>query len=193
MSTLNNRWSNTGKVIGFAAFQVLLAWLLWQYGEKLGLEENKHKVMAFLLVLSIVAVNLLGARLLPYLKRKDHREQGQANNIFPPADAALVLPQRQTLKLQDLRTRLRQDHGRLWRRKTRLILVIGEPNQIEAIAPGLTQHQWLIGQNTVLLWGGSAQANLADAFKRWHGLSRWRPLDGVVWALDKSQSADGAA
>ncbi|MGV6398121.1 ImcF-related family protein, partial [Pseudomonas caspiana] len=93
----------------------------------------------------------------------------------------------------ELHIRLHQTHGRLWRSKTRLLLVIGEPNQIEAIAPGLTQHQWLIGQNTVLLWGGSSQANLADAFKRWQGLSRWRPLDGVVWALDKSQSADGAA
>lgn len=89
--------------------------------------------------------------------------------------------------------RLTENYGFFWRSKTRLLLVIGEPNQIEAIAPGLTQHQWLIGQNTVLLWGGSAQANLADAFKRWQGLSRWRPLDGVVWALDKSQSADGAA
>jgi len=30
-------------------------------------------------------------------------------------------------------------------------------------------------------------------FAEWHGLSRWRALDGVVWALDQEQSTDTAA
>ncbi len=88
---------------------------------------------------------------------------------------------------------LRLRYNLFWRRKVRLLLVVGEPAQIEAIAPGLAKHQWLEGQDTVLLWGGSVQAKLDESFKQWHGLSRWRALDGVVWALDKEQSADAAA
>lgn len=46
----------------------------------------------------------------------------------------------------------------------------------------------------MLLWGGSAQSKLDASFvAQWGGLTGWRPLDGVVWALDKQQSADGAA
>jgi type VI secretion system protein ImpL len=88
---------------------------------------------------------------------------------------------------------LRQNHTLVWRRKVRLLLVIGEPEHIEAIAPGLAEKRWLEGQGIVLLWGGSATAKLEDSFKPWRGLSRWRALDGVVWALDKAQSTDAAA
>ncbi|WET08290.1 ImcF-related family protein [Pseudomonas sp. D3] len=93
-----------------------------------------------------------------------------------------------------MRAHLRDHHGIFWRRKTRLLLVIGEPTEIEAIAPTLADQQWLEGQGTVLLWGGSAQAALDQSFpKHWSGLSRRRALDGVVWALNKTQAADDAA
>ncbi|NWE44193.1 type VI secretion protein VasK, partial [Pseudomonas yamanorum] len=79
-------------------------------------------------------------------------------------------------------------------RKVRLLLVIGEPAEIAAIAPALADQKWLEGQGTVLLWGGSAQAKLNQSFPdQWSGLSRWRALDGVVWALNKTQTADDPA
>ncbi|MBS7675362.1 hypothetical protein KIN13_18280, partial [Vibrio cholerae] len=75
-----------------------------------------------------------------------------------------------------------------------LLLVIGNPHTVEAIAPNLTTQHWLEGQGTVLLWGGSARESLEQTFtEHWSGLSRWRSLDGVVWALDNAQSADDAA
>ncbi|WP_248744866.1 ImcF-related family protein [Pseudomonas sp. MWU12-2037] len=93
---------------------------------------------------------------------------------------------------EKLRAHLHQRYGPFWRRKVRLLLVVGEPAHIEAMAPGLAKQQWLEGQDTVLLWGGSVQTEL-KAFEQWRGLSRWRALDGVVWALDKEQSSDTAA
>ena len=87
--------------------------------------------------------------------------------------------------------RLRDQHGVFWRRRVRLLLVIGEPDQIHAIAPTLANDLCLVGQGTVLLWGGSAQAMLDQPFmQQWAGLCRWRALDGVVWALNKTQLAD---
>jgi type VI secretion system protein ImpL len=98
------------------------------------------------------------------------------------------------VKVGELREHLRDAYGVFWRRKVRLLLVIGEPTEIEAIAPTLADQQWLEGQGTVLLWGGSAQAALDQSFpKHWRGLSRWRALDGVVWALNKTQAADDVA
>ncbi|MGH8383837.1 ImcF-related family protein, partial [Pseudomonas sp.] len=93
--------------------------------------------------------------------------------------------------LAPLRKHLREHYGLLWRRKVRLLLVVGEPEQVDAIAPGLTERHWLEGGQTVLVWGGSladtAQPSLLNA---WRGLTRWRALDGVVWALTQAQSAD---
>lgn len=54
----------------------------------------------------------------------------------------------------ELKDHLRNRYGYFWRRKVRLLLVVGEPAQIEAIAPRLAEKQWLEGQDTVLLWGG---------------------------------------
>ncbi|KAA1174037.1 ImcF-related family protein, partial [Photorhabdus heterorhabditis] len=70
------------------------------------------------------------------------------------------------------------------------LLVMGEVEQVEAIAPGLTTQHWLEGHRTLLVYGGSLQtepdaAQLA-ALRR---LRRFRPLNGVVWALTEAQSA----
>ena len=116
---------------------------------------------------------VLGSRLLP---------------VPPPAE-----PDGQP-DLAEIIQGLRKHYGLFWRHKIRLLLVIGEPTEIEAIAPTLANQQWLEGQGTVLLWGGSAQAALDQSFpKHWSGLSRRRALDGVVWALNTTQAADDAA
>lgn len=104
------------------------------------------------------------------------------------------LPRQPTLKLSELTWHLRETYGLFWRFKVRLLLVVGEHAQIEAIAPGLTEQRWLEGQRAVLLWGGNCgDANLQASFNLWRGLSRWRALDGVIWALNAAQSADAAA
>ncbi len=93
-----------------------------------------------------------------------------------------------------LKVYLRDQYGLFWRRKVRFLLVIGEPAEIEAIAPTLAKQHWLESQGTVLLWGGSAQSTLDQSFpKKWSGLSHSRALDGVVWALNTTQAADDAA
>lgn len=88
---------------------------------------------------------------------------------------------------------LPNQYGYFWKRKVRLLLVVGEPEQIEAVAPGLSRRQWLEGQDTVLLCGGSLggqwQSDVAELLKT---LRRSRPLDGIVWALSESQRNDVA-
>jgi type VI secretion system protein ImpL len=92
-----------------------------------------------------------------------------------------------------LKSHLHQHYGRFWRHRVRVLLVVGEPEQIEAIAPSLAAQHWLEGQGTVLLYGGSTQSSLDQTFSRWQGLTRDRALDGVVWALTGDQSANAAA
>ncbi|MCO7568298.1 type VI secretion protein VasK, partial [Pseudomonas guariconensis] len=84
-------------------------------------------------------------------------------------------------------------YGFFWKRKVRLLLVVGEQEQIEAVAPGLSKQQWLEGQDTVLLHGGPLngqwQTDVAALLKT---LRRSRPLDGIVWALSEAQGHEVA-
>ncbi|MFN3359110.1 MAG: ImcF-related family protein, partial [Pseudomonas sp.] len=106
----------------------------------------------------------------------------------------MKLPRQPSVDLSELRDQLRHQYGFFWRRRVRLLWVVGEPSQIEAIAPSLTKKCWLEGQNTVLLWAGSVQGDPQDAsLLQWRGLCRRRALDGVVWAVSKDQCTDAAA
>ncbi|NHB90437.1 type VI secretion protein VasK, partial [Photorhabdus tasmaniensis] len=105
-------------------------------------------------------------------------------------DTRPLLPVSEPYNYGDLGDRLHRRYGMFWRYKVRILLLLGEPEQVEAIAPGLTTQHWLEGHRTLLLWGGSLQtepdtAQLA-ALRR---LRRFRPLNGIVWALTEQQSA----
>ena len=58
--------------------------------------------------------------------------------------------------LTNLRSYLRTRYGFFWRYKIRLLLIIGEPAEVEYIAPGLTEQHWLEGDGIVLIHGGRA-------------------------------------
>jgi type VI secretion system protein ImpL len=104
-------------------------------------------------------------------------------------DVPLKLPD-----LRHLRKSLHTDHGPLWRYKLRLLLVFGEPEELEAVAPTLATHLWLEGPGCVLLWAGSLHADPADSrMQQWRSLTRWRPLDGAIWAMTQVQIADPTA
>lgn len=84
---------------------------------------------------------------------------------------------------------LNHQYGRLWRRQVKILLVTGEPEQIEAIAPTLAAKHWLEGEGVVLLHGGSLQAETTPTqLGHWCRLCPSRPVDGVVWALTAEQS-----
>ena len=191
MNIGSNSWRRAGAAICFIALLAVLAWLIWRFGASLGLVENRHKLLVFLLVIIIGITACLLPRLLAHLKRQSHRERGQADKVYAPSEQKISVPRQPAFDVSALRDRLRDQHGVFWRRRVRLLLVIGEPDQIHAIAPTLANDLCLVGQGTVLLWGGSAQAMLDQPFmQQWAGLCRWRALDGVVWALNKTQLAD---
>lgn len=190
MKSSSNPWRTAGVAVLFTTVATALAGAIGRFGEMLGLVEGHHKMLAFLLIMVLAAIGCLAPRLLEHLYRQRHRDQGRADSVYPEANRSPVPPHRETVDVEKVRESLRQTHGPFWRYKTRILLIIGEPTHIDAIAPGLAEKQWLETQNAVLLWGGSSQVSLSGAFQQWRGLGRWRALDGVVWALDPSQSTN---
>jgi type VI secretion system protein ImpL len=74
-----------------------------------------------------------------------------------------------------------------WRRKTRLLLITGDEAAIEQLVPGLQQQQWLEGNRTVLIYGGSlASEPDREKYTALRKLRRGRPLDGIVRVMPQS-------
>ncbi|HAI6216669.1 TPA: type VI secretion protein VasK [Escherichia coli] len=124
------------------------------------------------------------------------RKQRKAQFIYRPKNSAendqpVSSPSEDILT--DLSSNIRLRYGPFWRRKVRLLLVTGEPEEAEAIAPGLTGQHWLEGDHTVLIYGGRPTAEpdvtLLTALKK---LRRSRPLDGIIWPLTEEQSRQTA-
>ncbi|MER0047733.1 type VI secretion protein VasK, partial [Pectobacterium odoriferum] len=80
-----------------------------------------------------------------------------------------------------IRVHLRSRIGLYWRRKTRLLLITGDEAAIELLVPGLQENQWLEGNRTVLIYGGSLTAEAdKEKYTALRKLRRGRPLDGIV-------------
>lgn len=181
-------------VVGFG-----LIILIWQFPHLMGIAAGSEEQTAWLLGVAAATITACaGAVSFQWLTQRLGRAEylRKASEISPqPASAEGAGPgEDKALQIADaLKEHLHHQYTPFQRTRTRFILVVGEPEQIEAIAPGLADAQWLEGQNTVLLWGGSPQSQLCKTATRWHPVTQGRGLDGAVWALNKQQSANAAA
>lgn len=88
-----------------------------------------------------------------------------------------------------LKTYLRNRYQLFWRHKVRLLLVTGDEAAIEQLVPGLRQQQWLEGNRTVLIYGGSlASEPDREKYTALRKLRRSRPLDGIIRVIPQSLS-----
>lgn len=177
-----------------------LSWLLWRQPEVLGIlpASDTYRFWqwgipggAFLLLLLLTfyyaAVRRAG--------RQAYEIQRQAlkGDDTPKAETHTQAAPPLQNETAPLKNRLRRRYGLFWRYKVRLLMVVGEPEQIAALAPTLAEQGWLEGQRTVLLHGGSLHAQSDESrLAAWRKLRRNRPLDGVVWAVTQAQSRQAA-
>lgn len=179
--------------VGFLVGMLLLIGVaaglaVWLYPGWLGIRPGSDQQQSWLWAISAtifaLAAMLAGYHLLGTRLGRSAYLRFEADDI--PQSVPDVAPQHHSWIHP--REHLRDQYGLLWRRKVRLLLVVGEPAEIEALAPGLAKQGWLEGQGAVLLYAGSPLADLTP--EKWRGLSPWRALDGVVWALSKNQTND---
>ena len=86
-----------------------------------------------------------------------------------------------------LNKHLRRRYSFFWRHKVRLLLVTGDEAAIEQLVPGLQESQWLEGNCTVLIYGGSLTAEHdSEKYAALRKLRRGRPLDGIVRVIPQS-------
>lgn len=86
-----------------------------------------------------------------------------------------------------LKKYLRLRYSLFWRRKVRLLLLTGDEDAIEQLVPGLQSHQWLEGNRTVLIYGGSLTTEPdSEKYAALRKLRRSRPLDGIIRVIPQA-------
>ncbi|MFJ7004843.1 ImcF-related family protein [Pseudomonas putida] len=113
-------------------------------------------------------------------------------NGFDSESSSSLVSQRYMIKKDiSMFLHLRQYYGWFRWRQVRLLLVVGEPAEVNSIVPGLVEEQWLEGRGVVLLYGGSASTALdTQLLDKWRWQFGWRGIDGLVWALRDRQTDD---
>ncbi|MGG7778407.1 type VI secretion protein VasK [Klebsiella aerogenes] len=158
-----------------------VAWWLWATERSTEWDTLRPLIVSGFIVwgvaLSMLVLGFMAFRLLI----KDKVSPSSSRKRTP----AKVTGHEVTYRL--LKTHLRSRHSLFWRNKVRLLLITGDDAAIEQLIPGLKHHQWLEGNRTVLIYGGSLTTEPdKEKYTALRKLRRGRPLDGIVRVVPQS-------
>ncbi len=130
--------------------------------------------IAWITSICLIVLGFLGVQLWQIWHVKTLSTRGERENH-----------RKQKVKQQGLKAEiagsLRKRYTLFWRRNVRLLLVTGDETAIEQLVPGLQENQWLEGNRTVLIYGGSlASEPDREKYTALRKLRRGRPLDGII-------------
>ncbi|VEA66586.1 Uncharacterized protein conserved in bacteria [Serratia plymuthica] len=160
-----------------------LAWWLWGTERATEWEALRPLIAAGFIVwgmaLSLLVLGFMAFRLLikdkvspPVSRQRQPASESRREAVYAP-----------------LKKHLRSRYNLHWRYKVRLLLVTGEDAAIEQRVPGLQASQWLEGERTVLIYGGSLTAEVdTEKYTALRKLRRGRPLDGIVRVLGEGEN-----
>ncbi|WP_329906304.1 ImcF-related family protein [Serratia quinivorans] len=160
-----------------------LAWWLWGTESATEWEALRPLIAACFIVwgmaLSLLVLGFMAFRLLikdkispPVSRQRRPASESRREAVYAP-----------------LKKHLRARYNLHWRYKVRLLLVTGENTAIEQLVPGLQESQWLEGNRTVLIYGGSLTAEVdTEKYTALRKLRRGRPLDGIVRVLGEGEN-----
>ncbi|MNG72398.1 hypothetical protein D3C79_308230 [compost metagenome] len=160
-----------------------LAWWLWGTERATEWEALRPLIAACFIVwgmaLSLLVLGFMAFRLLikdkispPVSRQRQPASENRREAVYAP-----------------LKKHLRSRYNLHWRYKVRLLLVTGEDAAIEQRVPGLQACQWLEGERTVLIYGGSLTAEVdTEKYTALRKLRRGRPLDGIVRVLGEGEN-----
>lgn len=82
---------------------------------------------------------------------------------------------------------LRFRYGHRWQRKVRLLLVMGNSEDVQKASPGLCHDLWQEGDGNVLIYGGDAQSLPDEIFlSKLKRLRSGQPVDGIIQVMSTS-------
>ncbi len=179
----------------FFSLLAVMTFMVWKHPDIAGIEDGSQQQIYWLIacacisgcalfvsVVLLAAVRSAGKQEFNALvdNTNGDDEKKKRENDKAPVHPAVAM-------CDKMRGHLRSRIGLYWRRKTRLLLITGDEAAIDLLAPGLQESQWLEGNRTVLIYGGSLTAEPdCEKYNALRKLRCGRPLDGIVRVLPQS-------
>ncbi|EKS6394231.1 type VI secretion protein VasK [Enterobacter hormaechei] len=189
-----------GSVVTVAFFlTVIVAFLFYAFPENVASATgfgpyDGQRILTFCTIL-VAAMFLLG-----WLTEKAFDFAGKSGLYFHwgQKKAQIVAPVTNTIASEEegdepvfsenaVSEHLRFRYGRRWHRQVRLLLVTGNPDDVQKAAPGLCHDLWQEGDGNVLIYGGDAQSLPDETFlSKLKRLRPGQPVDGIVQVMSTS-------
>lgn len=189
-----------GSVVTVAFFMtVIVAFLLYAFPENVASATgfgpyDGQRILTFCAIL-VAALFLLG-----WLTEKAFDIAGKSGLYFHwgQKKSQIAAPVTNTIASEDddeqpvfseeaVSEHLRFRYGRRWQRKVRLLLVMGNPDDVQKAAPGLCHDLWQEGDGNVLIYGGDAQSLPDEIFlSKLKRLRSGQPVDGIIQVMSTS-------
>ncbi|EGT5658742.1 type VI secretion protein VasK [Citrobacter braakii] len=182
MTTGNSSWRGGWGRLGFSALIAGgIAWLIWHFGDQIGLHTTLTKSLAFAGALFLLLMFRHGKTISLAIKQGWHRFQSRRTNVLPADEGRVKQTAPRNVTVDTIRLAMRNLYGRRWGRKTRILLITGTASEVEQLTPGLTGQLWQEDRGTLLLWGGDLNTPADSAWLTALRKLRRRPVDGLVW------------
>lgn len=189
-----------GSVVTVAFFlTVIVAFLFYAFPERVasatGFGPYDRQRILTLCAILVAALFLLG-----WLTEKAFDHAGKSGLYFQwgQKKAECVSPVMNAIASEDddeepvfsedaVSEHLRFRYGRRWQHKVRLLLVMGNPDDVQKAAPGLCHDLWQEGDGNVLIYGGDAQSLPDEIFlTKLKRLRSGQPIDGIIQVISTS-------
>jgi type VI secretion system protein ImpL len=190
---MKNKWKNIGYILLIFLGAILLTLALIFFGDKFGYDTMKEKTTIWVQVMLL----LLGLLFLPAIFTMGYKlwnqEKAKREGLNPTENKKQkqrkVIPFAEFL---DIQKQCRYRYGFFWRYKVCKCLVLGHHSDVEHLLPNLSQDQWQLSDNTLMVYGGDIQdepnTQWLETLKKY--FSRClpffsKPLDAVIWVAPK--------
>ncbi|WP_075182373.1 ImcF-related family protein [Pantoea sp. 1.19] len=182
MTTGNSSWRGGWGRLGFSALIAGgIAWLIWHFGEQVGLHTTLTKSLVLAGALFLLLMLRYGKTLSLAINQGWHRFQAKRKSVLPADEGRVKQTAPRNVTVDTIRDAMRNLYGRRWGCKTRILLITGPAAEVEQLTPGLTGQLWQEDRGTLLLWGGDLTTPADSAWLTALRKLRHRPADGLVW------------
>ncbi|MNB69173.1 hypothetical protein D3C75_156940 [compost metagenome] len=182
MTTGDSAWRGGWGRLGFSALLAGgIAWLIWNFGDQIGLHTTLLKSLVLAGALFLLLIFRHGKTISLAIKQGWHRFQAKRKNVLPDDEGRVKQTAPRNVTVASIREAMRTLYGRRWGRKVRILLIAGTAAEVEQLTPGLTGQLWQEDQGTLLLWGGDLNTPTDSVWLTALRKLRRRPVDGLVW------------
>ena len=182
MTTGNSSWRGGWGRLGVSALIAGgIAWLIWHFGDQIGLHTTLMKILVLAGALFLLLMFRHGKTISLAIRQGWHRVQSKRKNVLPGDEGRVKQTAPHNVTVTDVREVMRALYGRFWSRKVRILLITGTAAEVEQLTPGLTRQLWQEDRGTLLLWGGDLNTPADNAWLTALRKLRRRPADGLVW------------